>query len=527
MRPVVGTLCVDRINPVGNFTSPAAGNVSGVITVAVNATDNDKVASVQFKLDGANLGGLLTVAPFQVGYDTRSSLNGPHTFSAVITDRLGNTTTISQAVTMANVPVVTITAPSAGNVGGVINLTATVTSYDASISVQFRVDGSNLGAAQTAAPFAYNGYDTRSLLNGAHTFSVVATDGHGNTTTQTVNVNFVNAPVVTITAPGNGATISGVWNYTATITSYDASCSTQFKLDGGNFGSAQSGGGGLGFTNQDSRSILNGAHTLQVTSVDGHGNTTSASISVTMANKPAVTITSPGNGATVTGLWNFTATVAHYSSSCSTQFRIDGGNYGGAQSGAGSLGWTGQDSHTLAAGGHTLSVISTDAQGNTTTVSIPVTVGNSPPGGGQVALGNYQEFWPDDGAYEDGRWDYQFFNNRFSPNFIWSQTGDKYSPRYLPGNPDPTHYQMYIQQYTTFCEAGVGGDIAHLDLILNGNRYQDWNNGPQGSAFGPVYAVGGGDSVYWERYQDNASNSAFTQGLGVNYWFAVKPGYLS
>ena len=52
-------------------TAPAAGaTVSGSISVTANASDDDRLAGVQFKLDGANLGTEDASAPYSVSWDT-------------------------------------------------------------------------------------------------------------------------------------------------------------------------------------------------------------------------------------------------------------------------------------------------------------------------------------------------------------------------------------------------------------------------------------------------------------------------
>ena len=92
------------------MTSPAAGNIAGAITIAANALDNDKVASVQFQIDGANYGAPMTNAPFQItGYDTHLLGAGAHTFGAIATDRLGNVSTLATVVAT-----VTNALPAAG-----------------------------------------------------------------------------------------------------------------------------------------------------------------------------------------------------------------------------------------------------------------------------------------------------------------------------------------------------------------------------------------------------------------------------
>jgi hypothetical protein len=187
----------DRVLPAGSFSSPAAGNVSAVITLAVSPTDNDRVASVQFKLDGSNIGAPVG-SPFQINHDTRAVQNGAHTYSAVITDRVGNQTTISRAVTMVNIPVVSMTSPGSGaTVSGTITIGANVTIYDPSVSVQFQVDGGNQQGAQGGAGGHSISYDTHYLANGWHTFGCVATDSHSNVGSASISAYVNNTPPAT------------------------------------------------------------------------------------------------------------------------------------------------------------------------------------------------------------------------------------------------------------------------------------------------------------------------------------------
>jgi len=85
---------VDTTPPTVNVTSPASGaTLSGTVTLTANATDNVGVTSVQFLLDGANVGAPLTIAPYSLPWDTTTSSNGSHTISAQARDAAGNTGT--------------------------------------------------------------------------------------------------------------------------------------------------------------------------------------------------------------------------------------------------------------------------------------------------------------------------------------------------------------------------------------------------------------------------------------------------
>jgi hypothetical protein len=84
------------------MTAPANGStVSGSVPVSANASDN--VAGVQFQLNGANLGGEDTSAPYSITWDTTSVANGSYTLDAIARDSAGNrTTSASVAVTVSN-----------------------------------------------------------------------------------------------------------------------------------------------------------------------------------------------------------------------------------------------------------------------------------------------------------------------------------------------------------------------------------------------------------------------------------------
>jgi hypothetical protein len=195
----LAVLCVDRVKPTGAFTSPAPGTVSGVVTLTVNAADNDQVASVQFYIGGTAIGGPDTVAPYSVAYDTRSVLNGNYTFQAVVTDRVGNTVVPQVNVTIANAPVVTITSPGqSSQFGGGFAFTANVTSYDAGCNSSFQIDGSQYdglqGQGQGTVSLGWGSIDSMGLSNAGHTFAVYATDSHGNTGSAAVTATVRNVP---------------------------------------------------------------------------------------------------------------------------------------------------------------------------------------------------------------------------------------------------------------------------------------------------------------------------------------------
>jgi parallel beta-helix repeat protein len=90
--------------PTVSVTAPANNaTVSGPQTVTANAADAVAVTSVQFKLDGNNLGSADTTAPYSANWDTTTASNGSHSITAVATNQAALTTTSSAvAVTVSN-----------------------------------------------------------------------------------------------------------------------------------------------------------------------------------------------------------------------------------------------------------------------------------------------------------------------------------------------------------------------------------------------------------------------------------------
>jgi hypothetical protein len=183
----------DSTPPSVSITSPGSGSiVSGPITVTATATDNTAVAAVQFRLDGVNLGGEITVAPYSRGWDTTGASNGAHVLTAVARDGAGNTSTsASVTVTVSNTfvdtapPSLSITSPTGGTtVSGSVSITATATDNVGVVGLQYKLDGVNLGPERASTPYLFT-WDTTGIPNGTHTLGAVARDSAGNVGTAT------------------------------------------------------------------------------------------------------------------------------------------------------------------------------------------------------------------------------------------------------------------------------------------------------------------------------------------------------
>src|SRR5262249_34103666 len=147
--------------------------------------------------------------------------------------------------------------------------------------------------------------------SGTYYSRVTAQDAAGNVSPPsneapaTVTVD-TTAPAVSITAPSNGATVSGVISITANATDNVAVAGVQFLLDGANLGAEVTGPGPSYVFAWTTSTTSNGAHTLSARARDGAGNTTTATnVGVTVANSgPSGVVAAynfnEGSGTTVT-----------------------------------------------------------------------------------------------------------------------------------------------------------------------------------------------------------------------------------
>jgi hypothetical protein len=84
----------DTTPPTVSMTAPAAGTVSGNVTLTATATDNISVVGVQFLLNGTPIGAEDTTSPYSISWPSTSVANGgPYALSARARDAAGNLAT--------------------------------------------------------------------------------------------------------------------------------------------------------------------------------------------------------------------------------------------------------------------------------------------------------------------------------------------------------------------------------------------------------------------------------------------------
>jgi hypothetical protein len=124
----------------------------------------------------------------------------------------GEVSTLYNAASDAVPPTVSFSAPANGaTVAGTVTVSASATDNVGVVGVQFTLDGTNLGAAVTAAPYLIS-WNTTLVADGAHTLTAVARDAAGNNATSVaVSVTVANG----VTTSGGSASSTGLVGYWA------------------------------------------------------------------------------------------------------------------------------------------------------------------------------------------------------------------------------------------------------------------------------------------------------------------------
>ena len=342
------TIVPDTTPPTVSVTAPAAtATVTGAtVSLTANAADNRGVASVQFKIDGTNVGSPDTSSPYSVTWDSRTVSDGPHTVTAVATDTASlSTTSASVPITVNNAPAPDTQAPTAPS-----GLTATGTTNQVQLAwtaasdnvavVRYNVHRSTTAgftpsAANRIAQPATTGYTDPGLAGGDYYYRVTAEDAAGNVGPATAEVKGTvdaTAPVVAITAP-TGGTVSGTISVTANATDAIGVSGVQFRLDGAVLGAEDA--SNPYSVSWNTATATNATHTLTAVARDAAGNsTTSATVTVTVSN-----VAPPVTGlVTALGFDEASGTTATDSSGANNPGAISGatrsatGKFGGALS---------------------------------------------------------------------------------------------------------------------------------------------------------------------------------------------------
>lgn len=192
----------DTQAPTAQITSPAASSsVSGVVTVAVNASDNVGVDRVELKVNGTVVG-VDSATPFSFSWNSAGVANGMNTLVATAFDKAGNATASNPvALNVANAPppvvkdttapVVMIDNPVSGSVSGAVNVSVHATDNSGAAGIRQTLYIDNMMVAQgSGGSLAYT-WRTWRFSSGNHTVKVIANDAAGNASAASVTVQVV------------------------------------------------------------------------------------------------------------------------------------------------------------------------------------------------------------------------------------------------------------------------------------------------------------------------------------------------
>ncbi|WP_257385639.1 Ig-like domain-containing protein, partial [Tahibacter caeni] len=294
--------------------------------------------------------------------------DGPHVAQARATDDAGNTSTDSFPrtftvdTTAPAAPVVT--TPANGSTTG--NNRPTISgSAEPGSTVSAIVDGTPRGTATADGAGNWSFVLPTALPDGPHVAQARATDGAGNTSTDsaastfTIDTTAPAAPVVT--TPANGSTTGN--NRPTVSGSAEPGSIVGTIVDGTPRGTATADGAG-NWSFVLPTALPDGPHVVQARATDGAGNTSTDSVASTFTvdttAPPAPLVASPANGSTTVASQPTVSGTAEPSSSVTVL--IDGANAGSTTAnGAGT--WQLAPAPLLD-GAHTVKARAADAVGN-------------------------------------------------------------------------------------------------------------------------------------------------------------------
>jgi hypothetical protein len=227
--PTITNVNSDKAN--GNYTVGEIIDIDVTFSEAITSTGNVTITletgstdrTCTFTVSNSNTG---TCNYTVQSGDTSSDLE-VSSISGTIADQAGNA--MSNFVPATNLaankalvvdttsPTVSITAPLEGATisGASVSVTANASDGVGVVGVQFKLDGSNLGAEDTVSTYGIV-WDSTAASEGAHTITAVARDAAGNSTTATtvnITVDNIILPVLTTDEATDfseeGATLNG------------------------------------------------------------------------------------------------------------------------------------------------------------------------------------------------------------------------------------------------------------------------------------------------------------------------------
>jgi hypothetical protein len=316
-----GDVTAPSISITGPTSSATYATSSSSITISGTASDDTLVTTVS-AVNGATP---ITITGTASWSGTVSLASGVNNITVTAYDAAGNSSSDTIAITYtppdAVNPVVTITGPTSSATYSTSTATMTLAGTASDNVAVTTVSAAN--AASGASAITISGTTswtgTVTLVSGLNNITVTVFDATGNSSTDTIAVTYTppdtTAPTVSITAPvASGGTYNATTNFLSTANGNALSGTAADNVGVTSVTCSNSLGGTCTVTGTNSWTVSsfalsNGANVLTVTAKDASNNTSTASITVNRDTQvPAVSMTAPANGATITGTSPITLT---------------------------------------------------------------------------------------------------------------------------------------------------------------------------------------------------------------------------
>ena len=356
------------------ITTPADGARTLDTTPTISGSA-DPGASVAISIDGVVVATVLATAAGTWTFTVPTALTeGPHAISVAATDTATNVTTDTAAIVVDTATTIAIVAPANGSTTADSTPTISGTAEPGAM-ISVALDGAALGTTTADASGAWSLPVTTTLADGSHETSAVATDLAGNMATATSSFTVDTTTTVAITSPLDGAMLV---DSTPTLRgTAEAGATVVVTVDGVTVGTAVADGAGA-WSVTPTLPLADGAHAVVATATDPAGNTAMDAIAVTLMadTSTTVSIDQPVDASTtgdstplITGTAEAGASVA---------VTLDGVVVATVTADASGT-WSYVPGSALSEGPHTVSVLATDAVGNTATDTATFTVDTSVP----------------------------------------------------------------------------------------------------------------------------------------------------
>ena len=295
------TISIDNQAPSISITSPTGGEITGIVPVDVNYSDNVGVVSAELFVNGQKI---ITdnLSPFAFAWDTASLPDGEYTLTAYAFDAAGNQgTSANVSVTVNNSPVadteapnIAITSPTGGEVAGTISVDVNYSDNVGVTKVELYLNGQRI-MTDSNAPFAFS-LDTTTLADGTYTLTAHAFDEAGNKgTSNNVSVIITNnstspdntntskdvtAPIITNFNLIDGMTVSSKQTISVSTTDNQSVTQITLTIDGKEVAISQNSSLSYNWNTRTRGRNKNKTHTVTVQVSDHAGNITTKTVTV-------------------------------------------------------------------------------------------------------------------------------------------------------------------------------------------------------------------------------------------------------